>query len=135
MFAGNVAFRYELASLLLIDGPLRGLVGGDADLDLVRYLVLAHHGKMGVQVRDPDEATAGVLLGFRDGEVWSVPPLFGQPDAELRVDFEPFSLGGDRSWTRTVLALRDRYGPFVLAYLKTLVRVADWRASAGSDLA
>ena len=114
VFGGNVAFRHELASLQLIDGPLGGLIDSGADVDLVRYLVLAHHGKLRVQVRDPDEAMAGVLLGLRDGEVWSVPPLFGQPDAELRVDLEPFSLGGDRSWTRTVLGLRDRYGPFVL---------------------
>jgi hypothetical protein len=28
-----------------------------------------------------------------------------------------------------VLRLRDRFGPFVLAYLETLVRMADWRAS------
>ena len=55
--------------------------------------------------------------------------------AELTVDLEPFSLGGDRSWTRTALSLRDRYGPFVLAYLETLVRVADWRASAGTKVA
>ena len=40
-----------------------------------------------------------------------------------------FRFGGDRSWTRTALALRDRYGPFVLAYLEAVVRVADWRAS------
>jgi CRISPR-associated endonuclease/helicase Cas3 len=29
--------------------------------------------------------------------------------------------------------LRERYGPFVLAYLETLVRMADWRASAGME--
>ena len=75
----------------------------------------------------------GVLLGLRQGEVWSVPSLFGHPDGELRVDLEPFGLGGERSWTRTVLALRDKYGSFVLAYLETLVRVADWRSSARSE--
>ena len=135
LFEGGVAFRHELASLLLVDGPLSELIDDKADADLVRYLVLAHHGKLRVQVRDPGEASDGVLLGLRQGDVWSVPPLLGHPDGELRVDLEPFSLGGERSWTRTVLALRDKYGPFVLAYLETLVRVADWRASAGSELA
>jgi CRISPR-associated endonuclease/helicase Cas3 len=134
-FAGGVAFRHELASLLLADGPLDDLIDGAADVDLVKYLVLAHHGKLRVQVRDPDQLTSGTLLGLENGVVWSVPPLLGQPEAELTVDLEPFSLGGTRSWTRTALGLRDKYGPFVLAYLETLVRVADWRASAGSELA
>ena len=61
-----------------------------------------------------------------------IPPLLGQPAAELTVDLDQFRLGGDRSWTRTALGLRDRYGPFVLAYLEAIVRVADWRASAGA---
>jgi CRISPR-associated endonuclease/helicase Cas3 len=54
--------------------------------------------------------------------------------ATLRVNLDQVNFGGDRSWTRTVLELRDKYGPFVLAYLETLVRVADWRASGGKDL-
>lgn len=134
-FNGGVAFRHELASLLLLDGPLCGLIDGVADADLVRYLVLAHHGKLRVQVRDPNQASANTLLGLNEGEVWSVPSLLGQPAAEVIVDLEQFSLGGQRSWARTVLSLRDKYGPFVLAYLETLVRVADWRASGGSELA
>ena len=60
--------------------------------------------------------------------------MFGLPPAELTIDLDQFSLGGDRSWTRDALALRDRYGPFILAYLETLVRVADWRASAGAGV-
>jgi len=51
------------------------------------------------------------------------------------VGLEQFRLGGEHSWTRAALGLRDRFGPFVLAYLETIVRVADWRASAGSELA
>jgi CRISPR-associated endonuclease/helicase Cas3 len=51
------------------------------------------------------------------------------------VNLDQFRLGGERSWTGTALVLCDRYGPFVLAYLETIVRVADWRASAGSELA
>ncbi len=140
-FGGGVAFRHELASLLLLDGPLRPLLAGPPDPDLVRYLVLAHHGKLRVQVRDPgdlavlasEEASERALLGLTHGTVAQVPPMLGQPASVLTVDLEEFSLGGDRSWTRTVLGLLDRYGPFVLAYLETVVRIADWRASAGAE--
>jgi CRISPR-associated endonuclease/helicase Cas3 len=133
-FAGDVPFRHELASLLLLDGPLRRLLA-DVHEDLARYLVLAHHGRLRVQVRDPAEAEQDSLLGLERDAVWSVPPLFGQPAAELTVDIEQFALGGERSWTRDALALRDQYGPFVLAYLETVVRIADWRASAGMKVA
>lgn len=131
------AFRHELASLLMLDGPLHELLTGVPEPDLARYLVLAHHGKLRLQVRDPgDLAVLGVgeaaehkLLGLEEGSTVHIPPLLGQPATELTVDLDQFRLGGDRSWTRTALGLRDRYGPFVLAYLETLVRVADWRAS------
>jgi CRISPR-associated endonuclease/helicase Cas3 len=117
--------------MLLLDGPLRGLLSRIKDPDLVRYLVLAHHGKLRVQVRPPEETDEKTLLGLRTGEVVAMPPMLDQPAGDLIVDLEQFTLGGDRSWTRTALRLRDRYGPFVLAYLETLVRIADWRASAG----
>ena len=124
----------------MLDGPLRELLAGAPDPDLARYLVLAHHGKLRVQVRDPGdlavlvpgEASESHLLGLKEGSSADIPPLLGQPATELTVDLEQFRLGGERSWTRTVLALRDRYGPFVLAYLEAVVRIADWRASAGS---
>ncbi|MGW0435718.1 type I-G CRISPR-associated helicase/endonuclease Cas3g [Micromonospora sp. NPDC003197] len=133
-FAGGINFRHEFASLLLLDGPLRGLLDEAAVPDLVRYLVLAHHGSMRVQVRGPDDTDAKTLLGFTQAEVVAVPAMLGQPAGELTVDLDQFGLGGERSWTRTALGLRDRYGPFVLAYLETLVRIADWRASAFMDL-
>lgn len=141
-FAGKVAFRHELASLLLIDGPLHPLLAGSPDPDLTRYLVLAHHGKLRVQVRDPGDLTvlppgeAGerTILGLRQGTTTQVPAMLGQAPTTLTVDLDQFDFGGDRSWTRTVLGLRDKYGPFVLAYLETLVRVADWRASGGKKL-
>jgi CRISPR-associated endonuclease/helicase Cas3 len=137
-FAGGVEFRHELASMLLIDegAPLRPLLDGmTAHPDLVRYLVLAHHGKLRVQVRDPGQEDAGVLLGLEHGATWDTGSLLGQPGGALRVDLDQFSLGGARSWARTALGLRDAYGPFVLAYLETVVRVADWRASAGLEVA
>jgi CRISPR-associated endonuclease/helicase Cas3 len=141
-FAGGVAFRHELASLLLIDGPLHRLLETSPDPDLTRYLVLAHHGKLRVQVRDPGdlttlppgEASEKKILGLEQGAESPVPAALGQPPSVLTVDLEQFRLGDDRSWTRTVLGLRDKYGPFTLAYLETLVRIADWRASGGKDL-
>lgn len=136
-FDGGVAFRHELASLLMLDGPLHELLAEAPDPDLARYLVLAHHGKLRVQVRDPGdlavlpsgEASERKLLGLEDAATVDIPPLLGQPATELTVDLDQFQLGGARSWTRTALGLRDRYGPFVLAYLEAMVRVADWRAS------
>jgi CRISPR-associated endonuclease/helicase Cas3 len=132
----RAGFRHELVSLLLLDGPLRGLVDGTAEPDLVRYLVLAHHGKLRIQVRGQDTAELDekALLGLRAGELVGWPGLLGQPAGSVTVDLDQFAFGGDRSWTRTALRLRDRYGPFVLAYLETLVRIADWRASAQKEL-
>ncbi len=140
-FKGGVAFRHELASLLILDGPLNDLLKEAPDPDLARYLVLAHHGKLRIQVRNPadlavlEAADENTILGLRDGDVTDIRPLLGQAATRLTVDLDQFTLGGDRSWTRTALNLRDRYGPFVLAYLEAVVRVADWRASAGAELA
>lgn len=128
-FEGGVKFRHELASLLLLDGPLHPLLDGVEEPDLVRYLVLAHHGKLRVQVRGIDDVDEKVLLGLEQGADVPVPSLLGQPAGTLIVDLDQFIPGSDRSWTRRVLRLRDRLGPFLLAYLETLVRMADWRAS------
>ena len=142
LFADGVAFRHELASLLLIDGPLAALLAESPAPDLTRYLVLAHHGKLRVQVRERYDPAAppesqpsdNVIRGLRQGARSAVPAMLGQPATTLTVDLDQFRLNGDRSWTQTVLGLRDRYGPFVLAYMESLVRISDWRASGGREL-
>jgi CRISPR-associated endonuclease/helicase Cas3 len=133
-FAGGVSFRHELASLLLVDGPLSDLLAGTSERDLSRYLILAHHGRLRVRVGDLDDLVVRQeILGLSQGATADIPPALGHPATLLAVDLAQFR-GGARSWTATVLALQDRLGPFVLAYLETVVRMADWRASGGRDL-
>jgi CRISPR-associated endonuclease/helicase Cas3 len=127
-FAGGVAFRHEFASLLLIDGPLRHLLAASPDPDLTRYLVLAHHGLLRMQVRDPK------ILGLEQDATSDIPPMLGGQATTLMVDLDQFRSGLDHSWTGTVLGLLDKYGPFTLAYLEAVVRIADWRASGGREL-
>lgn len=132
-------FRHELASVLLLDGPLSGLLSNARDPDLVRYLVLAHHGKLRVQVRDTKRSSGGSLLGLADGEVAAIPSVLGSDPTETTITLSRFTYGGDPdagipSWADTVADLLARYSMFRLAYLETLVRVADWRASALHDV-
>jgi HD domain len=149
-FADGVSFLHELASLLIIDSPLRGLLAAAPDADLCRYLVLAHHGRLRMRVAEqPDDAVteaepeaeavprpgARVIFGLEQGTVSVMPPLLGQDESELTVDLTQFGSGGDDSaWHQTAAGLLDKYGPFRLAYLETLVRIADWRASGHREL-
>jgi CRISPR-associated endonuclease/helicase Cas3 len=60
--------------------------------------------------------------------------MFGRPATTLTVGLGQFQPDHECSWTKTALALLDKYGPFTLAYLETVVRMADWRASGGREL-
>ncbi|WTW98365.1 hypothetical protein OG216_35755 [Streptomycetaceae bacterium NBC_01309] len=98
------------------------------------YLVAAHHGQVRVSVRPEADEDALTLLGVRDGD--RTPPVTmstGDHFPAQSLDTRAFRPGG--SWTPRALALRDRddLGPFRLAYLESLVRVADWRSSARHD--
>ncbi len=112
------------------------------ELDLVAYLVCAHHGKVrGRWASTPQdiEAEHGGIHGVVTGDVT---PVIALPDAGgrgvelpmLTLSLSPAALGiGPRygaSWTDRSSRLFARYGPFALAFLETLLRVADWRASA-----
>lgn len=113
------------------------------DFDLLAYLVCAHHGKVRTvwhsspsdQKADDSETR---IRGVRNGDV--LPPVQlasenGQicelPAASL--DLSPSEIGlshrTGRSWIERTLNLLGRYGPFSLAWLETLLRVADQRAS------
>ncbi|MGH8563952.1 MAG: type I-G CRISPR-associated helicase/endonuclease Cas3g [Gammaproteobacteria bacterium] len=133
-------FRHELAS------ALAWLDQHDAELDsnLIAYLVAAHHGKVRMSLRalpQENEAPGGLLFArgvwdgdtlpavqFEDGEI--------VPETTLHLDLMQLGEGPQGpSWTtRTQRLLRD-IGPFRLAWLEALVRVADWRASRAEQQA
>lgn len=127
-------FRHELASMLAwLDQH-----SNETDANLIAYLIAAHHGKVRMSLRAlPGEAEAphGQLFarGVWDGDV--LPAIVfadseAVPDVALHLDL--MQLGEGRqgsSWsTRTQELLRE-HGPFRLAWLESVVRVADWRAT------
>jgi len=77
-----------------------------------------------------------VILGLVHAAATDVPPILGQAAATLTVDLAQFGddSDGGGAWAKTVARLLATYGPFRLAYLETLVRIADWRASGGREL-
>jgi CRISPR-associated endonuclease/helicase Cas3 len=123
-------FRHELASALAMIGA--------GESDLAAYVVAAHHGRIRVAVRSmPGERLTGHerVRGIEDGETLLGCPLgAGVQRAETAVWLEPAKLGSTRggaaSWTDRALRLRDELGPFRLAYLEMLLRIADETASA-----
>jgi CRISPR-associated endonuclease/helicase Cas3 len=132
-------FRHELVSALLLASHAETVLGDDREADLIRYLVAAHHGRVRLAIRSipgerapADRPGARVALGVADGDV--VPAITAgatRLDATT-LSLDAMAMGGDGSWTAMALRLRDRadLGPFRLATLEALVRLADWRASA-----
>lgn len=133
-FAKRDGFRHELVSALAVAALPSSLMPADADVHLVSYLVAAHHGKIRLQARGPVQETSGRVLGLTDGEDIALGEVLGTAVPSLTVDLSRLRLGGVESWTRRALALRDEYGPFRLAHLEMVVRIADWRASGDEPL-
>ncbi|HEX6026130.1 MAG TPA: CRISPR-associated helicase Cas3' [Solirubrobacter sp.] len=116
-------FRHELASALALDGST-----------LRRYLVAAHHGRVRMSIRPapgerhPAGESTRFALGVCDGDrLPQVQTARGVIPART-LDLSEMELGG--GWTAAAAALLEELGPFRLAYLEALVRIADWRASA-----
>ncbi|AMV26282.1 Putative CRISPR-associated nuclease/helicase Cas3 [Gemmata sp. SH-PL17] len=154
-------FRHELASalgvltLLKSEHPPDGWKALDAHLtNLALYLIAAHHGKVRLSIRSmPDERTPdtpGALFarGVWEGDKLPAVDLGGgvSAPAVAALDLSPMLLGqvdSQPSWAERVLRLRDdkakpedtapRFGPLKLAYLESLIRVADMRASKAAD--
>jgi CRISPR-associated endonuclease/helicase Cas3 len=140
-------FRHELASALaVLQRPTDGLRSlSDDELNLVAYLVAAHHGKVRLSIRSlpgedapPDDRR--FARGVWDSDELSAVDLGGEVAAPaVTLSLEPMELGlcqeppfaGQPSWGERVMRLRDNeaLGPLRLAYLEAILRAADMRAS------
>ena len=134
-------FRHELASAL----SFRTLAAPTSPhASLIAFLIAAHHGKVRLSLRalpderEPDGVERLFARGIWDGD--SLPPftLDGQtwPATTLSLASMQIGLGpdGQPSWLEACLELRDslELGPFRLAFLETILRAADQRASQES---
>jgi CRISPR-associated endonuclease/helicase Cas3 len=111
--------------------------------DLLVYLVASHHGKVRVSLhaapkdqeyRDRD-GRGLPIRGVREGD--RLPAVAIDPASpslpELSLTLEPAAMGlstrTGASWRERCLGLLERFGPAALAYLESLLRAADVRAS------
>lgn len=110
--------RHELLSVSMLDGS--ALLSGAHDPDLVLHLVASHHGwcrPFPPLLDDPHDAEVG---GDVEGE-----RLVGRTRHRLaRLD----SGVSDRFWS-----LNERYGAWGLAWLESLIRLADHLVSAQEE--
>lgn len=133
-------FRHELAS------ALAWLVrhDGQENAGLIAYIIAAHHGKVRLSIRSmPDEQPPKgreeslMARGILDGD--TLPPIPGLIETDTTLSLDLMRMGVDEngrpSWLALMIGLRDQIGPFTLAYLETLLRSADMRASAAESSA
>lgn len=126
-------FRHELASMLAWiehgePGPTH---------DLIAYLIAAHHGKVRLGLRalpteTVPERDRRFARGVWEGDLLPAVRINGLtvPETVLRLEVMELGLGGQgESWTGRTQRLLEEHGPFRLAWLEALVRIADWRAS------
>jgi CRISPR-associated endonuclease/helicase Cas3 len=135
----RVGFRHELASALAM------LQNGWPDL--AAYLVAAHHGKVRLSIRSlphekvPGNASLRFARGIWEGDTLPQTHLgngYTLSPTVLDLSYMEFGEGvKGPSWLARMLALLDdsKLGPFRLAYLESLLRIADWRASSKEGIA
>lgn len=132
-------FRHELASML----AWLETHGAESNANLVAYLIAAHHGKVRMSLRAmPDEQEAPDGRRYARG-IWEndILPAFTfakerLPATALRLEIMELGEGAQGpSWTTRTHLLLEEHGPFRLAWMESLVRIADWRASQNAPQA
>lgn len=131
-------FRHELASMLAwLEHGGEGLP--EEQRDLVAYLIAAHHGRVRLGLRalpgeqEPPEPGRLFARGVWAGDCLPSLVFDGMtlPETILQLDLMQLGDGPQGpSWTARTRRVLETYGPFRLAWLEALVRIADWRASA-----
>lgn len=128
-------FRHELASALawLQHNP------DHPSCDLISYLIASHHGKVRMSIRSlpnenlPPEPDRLFARGIWDGDpLPAVEMGQGRSVPACRLSLSVMSLGegpSGPSWLSRTVNLRNQFGPFKLAYLEMMLRIADWRGS------
>lgn len=133
-------FRHELASAL----AFLAHEGWARDADLTAYLIAAHHGKVRLNLRalpresgpkERDQAGRRFARGIWEGDELPAVELEGGErwnGGELNLSVMELGWNDEthESWTERTRELLTRLGPFRLAWTETLLRIADWRASA-----
>jgi CRISPR-associated endonuclease/helicase Cas3 len=113
-------FRHEAVSARLFDAltiSQPSLIAG-ADVELVRHLIVSHHGKARPLLPGLIDAAASKTRVEIDGQ-------------EVMVDGDPNQV--DWAQPARFEALNERYGWWGLAFLETLVRLADmWCSERGT---
>lgn len=141
-------FRHELVSALMLLQNRDLMKIDESMIDLMVYLVGAHHGKIRLSIRSlPEEDLPwlkdenypeGTLFARGVWEGDNVPSVKITedrvvPETSLKLDYMGIGLTdrGEPSWLQRMINLRDGYelGPFRLGYLEAITRVSDWRAS------
>jgi len=147
-------FRHELVSALawlahnaaVGNNDAAEIAPVDADsVNLIAYLIAAHHGKVRLSIRSmpneprPRDSSKKFARGIWEGDEMPTVDLGnGEWSSSFEVSLDLMSLGESEqgvSWLARTLALRDAdaHGPFRLAFLETLLRIADWRGSAAGE--
>jgi CRISPR-associated endonuclease/helicase Cas3 len=132
---------HEVASALAFRQSEQAAHGRHRPIEslLAEYLIMSHHGRVRKVLRDEiprqpkHQNDTEAVRGIANGDALAPVTIASQElqCASLSTDCRRMGrdADGNESYTRGVLRLLTHYGPFRLAFLETLFRAADIRAS------